>query len=148
MKNETTCLAFCIFLVSFTAYGQKQEANVSGGTPSVKPDTRVNLQRKIRMEHDSKPEEVILSIDDEVDSFELIINSSVSAGNLIIEVYDPKGNKQGTFSGGTQLNARKSEQVSGNISKILKDPESGNWKVNIVPTEATGMVIIQTALRY
>ena len=148
MKNETGCLTFCILLASVTAWGQKQETNVSADTPSVMSDTRVDLQRRISMERDSKSEEVILNIDDDVDSFDLIINSSVTAGVLKIEVYDPKGNNQGTFSVGRQLNAQKSEQVNGKINKALKDPQSGNWKVNIVPTETTGTVIIQTALFY
>ncbi|MEO5601548.1 MAG: hypothetical protein ABIR06_11545 [Cyclobacteriaceae bacterium] len=145
MKNRAARLTFCIFLISFAVWGQKQERNVSVDTSTVRSDTRVTLQREITLDKDSKSEEVILKIEDDVDRFELIINSKVITGNLKIEVYDPKGNKQGTFSVGTQLNGEKSERVNGKISKSLKHPQSGNWKVNIFPTKATGIITIQIA---
>jgi hypothetical protein len=91
---------------------------------------------------------VILNIEEDVDRLELVINSSLTAGNLKIDVYDPKGNNQGTFSVGTQLNADKLERVNGNIKKSLKDPQSGNWKVSITPREVTGTITIQTAFIY
>lgn len=147
MKNQIVCLAVCVSL-SFATWGQQPETKVPAQAPSAKSDTKVSLQRNIKLERDSKSEEVILPIEDDVDVFKLIVTSSVTAGNLKIEVYDPEGNRQGTYSVGTQLNARKPEHVNGNINKALKDPQTGNWKVNIVPAEATGTVTIQTSLYY
>jgi hypothetical protein len=148
MKNKTTCLTFCIFLISFTAWCQKQARNVSDDTPSVTSDTKVHLEREMRLERNSKSEEVILNVEEIVDRFELVIHSTISAGNLKIETYDPNGNNQGTFSVGTQLKAEKLERVTGNINKSLKDPEPGSWKVSLFPTEATGTITIRTAFIY
>lgn len=147
MKTKTAYLTFSIILLCFTVWGQKQN-NVSADTSSIISDTRVNLERKISLESNSKSEDIILNIEENFDRFELVINSSVTAGDLKIEVYDPKGKNQGIFSVGTQLNGEKLERVNGNINKSLKDPQSGHWKVSILPTKATGTITIQTAFMY
>ena len=100
------------------------------------------------MERDSKPEEVILPISDDVKRFAVSIHSSVDAGDLTIKLYDPKGGNQGNFSAGTQLSGPKSERVNGAVTKSVDHPQSGDWKVQISPTEATGTVVIETALSY
>ena len=138
-------LPFCIFLLSFAASGQSQGTGASVTTVAVNSDTRVSLQRKIELNLDSRSEEIIVPIEGNVDRFELNISSSVTTGKLKIEVYDPSGINQGTFSMGRQLDAEKSERVHGNIKKSLEAPQSGNWRVNIYPTETTGFITIQTA---
>lgn len=148
MKNKTGRLTICLFLVSFTAWSQTPVRNISANIPSATSDTRVNLQRDISLEQNSKSREVILNIEENVDRFELAINSSVTAGNLKVEVYDPEGNHQGTFSVGTQLDAESSERVQGNINKSIQNPQAGNWKVSIVPTQATGSIKIRSAYIY
>ena len=148
MKNKVICLTLCIVLLFSAVWGQKQGTNIPADTRSSTSDTRLNLQREIRLEANSKPEKVILDIDENVARFELVINITVTSGKLKIEVYDPKGNIQGTFLVGTQLNSEKLERVSGNINKSLKDPQSGSWKISIIPAEATGSITIQTSVFY
>ena len=121
---------------------------VSADASASASGTRVNLQRKITLETVSKSQEVILNIEGGVERFELNINSVVNTGDLKIELYDPRGKNQGVFALGTQLDAGNSERVDGNIQKSLKDPQSGAWRVKILPSEATGTVTIQTATFY
>lgn len=143
MKKKTSCLIFNFFLLSMTtAWGQNQ---VSIVTSSKDSQTKVNLERTIFLENNSKTEEVIINIEEQTQRFELMINSSVSAGKLTIEIYDPNGTKQGNFSVGTQLNSDKSEKVNGNIIKSLNEPQTGDWKVKIIPAEATGIIGIRTS---
>ena len=148
MENKATRLTLCILLVSFVAWGQKQEENLSVAASAEGSDTKVLLQRKITLDGTSKAEEVILNVERAVNRFELNVNSSVITGELKVEFYDPNGKNQGTFSVGTQLDAGKSEMVDSNIQKSLEGPQSGVWKVKIIPTEATGTVTIQTASFY
>ena len=138
MKNRTAYLIISSLIFSFTAFGQIVTSKSS--------ETRVDLQRTIRLEKDSMPEEVIIYIKQKTQRFELLINSSVTIGKLTIEVYDPNDTKQGNFTVGTQLNSEKKEMVNGNIRKLLNEPQTGNWKVKIIPSNATGNVKIQTAI--
>ncbi|GHN01704.1 hypothetical protein WSM22_31930 [Cytophagales bacterium WSM2-2] len=108
--------------------------------------TRMNLERTVTLENDSKAEDVVISVEKETESFELVISSSVMAGKLSIEILDPSGNKQGNFSVDAQLATEKQERVTGNFHKSLKEPQSGNWKIKIMPTAAKGQIKIQTAM--
>lgn len=139
-------MTFCIFLISYAGWSQKEVKDVPASSQA--SNTNVNLQRDIKLERNSDHEEVILNVDEDVEKFELVIISSVDAGHLKIDVYDAQGGKQGTFSMGTQLKSKKSERVSGNINKSWKDPQSGDWKVSITPTDATGTIKIQTRFIY
>lgn len=140
MKNLKAYFIISVFIFSFTAFGQSQENKDSSSKSS---ETKFELQRTIKLEKDSKTEEVIIPIKQKTQKFELMINSSVTIGKLKIELYDPNDIKQGNFTVGTQLNSEKKEIVNGHIQKSLKEPLSGNWKVKIIPTDATGSVKIQ-----
>jgi hypothetical protein len=141
MKTRTAYLFICVLIFTLTASGQNQEINIPSSKGS---ETRVDLQRIIRLEKDSKPVEVMINIKQKTQRLELSINSRVTIGMLTIEVYDPNDVKQGNFTVGTQLNTDKKEMVNGNIRKSLNEPQHGNWKVKIIPSNATGSVIIQT----
>lgn len=139
---KTAYLIVCALILSLTVFGQSQETKDS----SKKSETKLNLQRTIKLEKDSKNEDVILSINQKTKRFELMINSSVSYGKLTLELYDPNNTKQGNFTVGTELNSEKKEIVNGNIRKSLVDPLPGDWKIKIIPKDATGMIRIQTAI--
>lgn len=143
MKKGTAYLIICALIFSVTVFGQSHETKV---TSSKSAETKVDLQRTIRLEKDSKPEDIIINIKQKTQRFELMINSSVSIGKLTIEVYDPNDTKQGNYTVGTQLNSNKKEMVNGNIRKSLNEPQTGNWKVKIIPSDATGNIKIQTAI--
>ncbi|MCP4761503.1 MAG: hypothetical protein GY870_06960 [archaeon] len=143
MKKRASYFIIGILFISLTAFGQNQEKNIS--TPE-KIETKVDLVRTIRLEKDSKTEEVFIEIKEKTKGFQLMINSSVSNGQLTIELYDPNEIKQGNFTIGTQLESEKKEQVNGNIRKSIIEPQFGKWKVKIIPKDVTGNVKINTAI--
>lgn len=114
-------------------------------------DTEQGLNRSIVLSGDSKTEEIIIKVDEQTLELSLSVKSSVSKGKLSIEIYDPKGEAQGNFSVGTQLNSnkggdketgKKEEVVSGRINKLLNDPIRGNWIIKIIPDQAMGKIDI------
>jgi hypothetical protein len=141
MRNKAIYLSICVSLTTVAGWGQQSD-QVNVG--SSKFQTRVDLHREIKLDNTSESEDIILNIDVGVDRLEVIISSIITSGNLKIELFDPKGASQGTFSVGTQL-AKKIERVKGNINKSLNDPQAGVWKVTVVPKYATGNLVIQTA---
>ncbi|MGB6035346.1 MAG: hypothetical protein WBG42_03695 [Cryomorphaceae bacterium] len=102
------------------------------------------MHRTIELENDSKSADITINIKPSELELNLSINTMVSEGKLTIEVYDPSSTKQGNFTVGTQLESKKKEIVRGNIRKSLTEPLAGNWKVKIIPSNATGRIEIQT----
>jgi len=141
MKTKTACFIICVFFFSLTAYGQGQDIKKPYTATS---ETKMDLSRNIRLVNDSKPEEISINIQQKTKWLNLSINSTVSSGKLTIELYDPNNVKQGNFTVETQLNSIAKETVSGNFQKSLLNPQVGNWKVKIIPTEASGMIKIQS----
>lgn len=143
MKKKAFCFIVCVFFVSLSTMGQNQKTD---DTSVKKSETKVDLQRTIRLEKNSKSEEIIIEIKQETKRFELFIQSTVNNGKLTIEVYDPNDTRQGNFTVGTQLNSEKKEVANGNIRKSLVEPQAGKWKVKIFPVEASGNINIRTAV--
>lgn len=142
MKTRTAFLTICALIFSLTVFGQSQETKAS----SKNSNTAIDLQKTIRLEKDSKEEDVIITINQKAKRIELMISSSITLGKLTIELYDPNNIKQGNFTLETELNSEKKEMVNGNIRKSLNEPLLGNWKIKIIPTNATGNIRIQTAI--
>ncbi|MFW5658283.1 MAG: hypothetical protein ACOCYF_02440 [Bacteroidota bacterium] len=141
MKKQTAYLVIIALFFSFTALGQSQELKANSAKNS---ETKVSLQRSIRLEKDSKPEEIIININQNTLQIDLYISSSISEGRLLIELHDPNDTKQGNFTLETQLNSEKKEEVTGIFQKSLKEPLPGNWKVKIIPAETSGNIHIST----
>ncbi|MCU4177049.1 hypothetical protein [Carboxylicivirga sp. N1Y90] len=156
MKKRTSYLIIGILFISLTALGQtKEEAFFSGKDYNAKEKiffspqgsrTKVDMERTIELEHDSKTEEVFIEIKEKDQQLLLVISSSVRDGKLTIELYDPNNTKQGNYTIETQLQSKKKEQVNGNIRKAINEPQSGNWRVKIIPKDVTGDVKIVTVI--
>lgn len=141
MKRRAAYLII-IFLVPLSSLGQNLENNNSSIRSS---ETKVELERNITLENDSEAEEVIIEIKDRTQRLELLILSKVGNGKVTIELYDPNGTRQGSYTVGTLVNSEKEEMVNGKIRKSLFDPQAGKWKVKIIPINATGRIQINTA---
>jgi hypothetical protein len=114
--------------------------------PSTKSETNFSVERNIRLENDSKVDEVLINIKPKTQKLDLAISSSVKKGKITIEIYDPSGVRQGNFTVETQIGTAKEEVVNGNIRKSLFEPEAGNWKVKITPANADVKIRIQTSV--
>lgn len=162
MKKKVISLTLgLIFALSTTVWGQKQEKNsnssssisTSTSTASASSNssdienTKVSIERAIWLDNDSKTKEIVIPVETKSKKLQLVINSAITSGKLSIEIYDPKGEKQGNFSIGTQTNLGSQEKVRGNISKSLKEPLVGKWMIKIIPSEASGDVHIQTSIK-
>jgi len=122
--------------------------------------TTFNLERQIILNGESENLEVILSVSEQDNALILKIQSNIQEGELTVEIYDPKNEKQGNYSIGSQLKSTKSnsnknqmekeleargiykEKVQGTITRSIKNPVKGNWVVKIIPKNAKGLVTI------
>lgn len=140
MKNQAALSLISALLLCMPVIAQNGNSNFF----AKQEETSIGLHRTIKLENDSKLAEITIDIKPGELELNLSIQTMVSEGKLTIEVYDPSNTKQGSFTVGTQLDFEKKEIVRGNITKSLTEPLEGNWKVKIIPSNATGRVEIQT----
>ena len=151
MKNLSSKLItlFFFLLGTTTAFGQW-----GPGQPQI-DHTSFNLQRQISLNEDSEKKEILIPISGPIVRFTINIASRISEGELTIEMYDPSGEKQGNYSVDNQISARldksdknakmtNKEIVTGKIDKSIEYPISGNWKVLIIPKNASGELLIES----
>lgn len=120
--------------------------------------TTFDVNRVIFLKSDSEEKKVTIPVDENYNNLKLSIAATIQQGDLIIEIFDPKGAKQGNFSIGCQVGGQKTpkgesqtetssdsnimEQVQGRISRMIKNPVKGNWIVKLTPKSARGQVEI------
>ena len=134
------CASF--MLLSLSAIGQ-QNSNRNSNT-NVNDYTQSTTNSLLVLEHDSEEEEFLLDIPDGAKHIQILVDGLVNSGKLVVEIYDPRNKKQGNFSLGTTKQS-KSAQAQGNLSKSVKDPLPGQWKIRIIPEKVTGQININFA---
>jgi hypothetical protein len=141
MKNRTILFTITL-LLSFTTFVQAQ--NNQTIKTEKKQATEFKFLRSIQLEDCKKNEKIIITIAEHTKEFKLIIETSVSSGKLTVEIYDSNDKRQGNFSVGNQLGFENSEHAQGWINKSLTAPEAGDWIIKIIPTNAKGIILINT----
>ena len=145
---SATLLALFIFAVNGMAQTHWQTIK--------NESTQLKMNRSIRLNGDSKTEELNMMIINKTKYCRVKIRSMIEAGRLTVEIYDPSGEKHGNFSVGSQINPEgpkkgkqgKEERVHGEINKNFKNPTPGKWKIRIIPTKAKGRLFIDTRQHY
>ncbi|MFI2741809.1 hypothetical protein ACG2LH_03635 [Zhouia sp. PK063] len=144
MKTKTTFL--CLFMLfAISSWGQKS-------TPNENP-TFYNTERSIFLKGTSKTQDVVIKVDDKTERLDLSITGLVSIGEVAIEIYDPKGKKQSNFNIKNQLSLDTEnkgavrEDVKGEISKSIIEPQIGNWIVKLIPKDVYANIKIKTQVK-
>lgn len=137
MRNVSVLLLCSFLLLSAAAFGQQnQNRNTNNGV------TEVRLSHSLELENDSRKDEVSVSIPEGTIDMELKVYCEISSGKLVIELYDPQGKKEANFSLIAQKRSGQKAKAFGNISKKLREPQSGEWILKIMPENVTGDIDI------
>jgi len=120
-------------------------------------DHKYDVQKQIKLNNESEMQEIILPVKDSVNSLTILVQSNIQVGDLTLEILDPKGDKHGYFSIGSQLSTpikNKSkyqgksgyysnpDKANGSLSRTINKPQEGDWKIKILPKDATGTIIL------
>lgn len=78
------------------------------------------------------------------------IGGEISSGKVLIEIFDPKGQRQGVLSleyhkGTPKTGAVFSDKTLGSTNNIVNAPETGDWVVKIIPKKSNGLIHISVA---
>lgn len=112
--------------------------------------TDYKITRTIQLDESSKTKEIKLEVNDDVKCLQIGLISTIESGALTIEIYDPKGDKQGNFSVESELSSNSSsagknkDLVCGQLNKTINKPMKGNWTVKLKPKKATGEIQINS----
>lgn len=107
-----------------------------------------NTQRSIELDDSSSKEEVKVEVAENTKHLMIGVNSTISAGALTMEIFDPKGDKQGNFSvesmmsSNSNSNGKSKESVCGQLNKSFQDPMKGKWTIKLKPRKVTGNIKI------
>ncbi len=98
---------------------------------------------------DSKTRSVILKVTHSNTLF-FNLGGEINAGNVLIEIFNPRGQKEGELSlEHREVKAPKTNVFSGNTSgslnKIINSPDTGDWEVKIKPKKSKGQIHISVA---
>ena len=122
--------------------------------PAIAQSFTFDLKRSINLTSNDKDDQsIILNVTEKTSSLGLDINCKVLLGSLKIEIYNPKGEKQGEFAVESQLKEKlplnydeslNRELVEGKIEKIISDPIAGKWIIKLIPTKTYASIKINS----
>jgi hypothetical protein len=130
------------------------ELVVAGFPISEKDPVKVQRSRILNFNNESKKTEVKVNMTDDYNYISFRIVSFFEKGCVIVEIIDPKGEKQGTCTVKSDdniivgENTTTKEHVSGEITKDFRYPLNGEWIIRVIPTAATGSVQIEIMQQY
>jgi hypothetical protein len=126
-KRLICAASMILIFLPYTVYGQTTQKRFS-----IKMDIAFNSQ--------TEPTEIKLPIL-AIGNLNIIIEAQINQGELIIELYDPQGEKQGNFTIGSPSFSSK-ESVKGSISKKVINSNKAEWIVKFIPKNASGAIEI------
>lgn len=138
MKNLKGVLVVFILILSGSGYLYSQPK-------------AFNLSTRIQFFTLTETSEIKLPVF-QIGPLNLKITSTLFAGDLTIEFYDSKGEKQGNFSIANQAILPKpdsikrplNETVRGEITRNFENPGKGEWMVKLIPKNASGFLEINS----
>lgn len=117
----------------------------------------LNLQHSLKLNEKSVEQSIKVDVAGDVESLKIDIRCSLEKGEVIIELYDPEGKRQGKFTLGSKTNIGSQadadgkndvQREDGKLEKIVSNPVNGNWVIKITPTKTKAQVSIRTYQAY
>jgi len=116
------------------------------------PPKRFDISARVKFQVQTENSELKLPVFQQ-GSFTVMITANIFEGELTIELYDAKGEKQGSLFIANQVLQTKPDTIEKpvnwyikrEISKKFDNPVKGEWTVRIIPKNAGGFVDINSS---
>lgn len=135
MKMLNLSSIFFLVLMHIIPHSKAQTAPDS----TIKEKTQFLMQRRIEFSNTSEKQELTIKVNMQNCMFDLEIKSSVNNGELEVEIYDPTGKKQGSFSVGCQINTQSNNMNKTKINDFFngkttsKNTQANNEEAIVMP---------------
>ncbi len=149
MEKKIRIISIMIILLVISSIGLAQEAPKANSSQGY---SKLERSNSLLFKNESKISEVQVSISDEYNFLSLNIVCSLTAGELLVEVVNPKGEIKGNYTVINNSvitmgkNTESKETVNGQMEKRFRNPSIGNWIVRVKPKNATGSAKIFSTL--
>jgi len=143
MKKSVKIMSSClvvIFALTSLSYGQDE--------------VKIRRTQKLHFDDESKKAEIKVEVTKEYNYVVFDIQSQLYKGEIKVEIFDPNGDKQGSFTvkadDGTVSgdNTRAESSVRGQMAKVFGKPLNGEWKIKADPASAIGDLVAFTTLGF
>ena len=128
----------------------KVNKKIDNKNPIQQKGTKISRTIDLKGEIDKK--EIIVAISEKETELTINITTLITEGELLVEIYDPSGEKIGNCSLDCPDSKHKNdksndtsiiESASCSLSKSFNPPLPGNWKINIHYKKAKGTLNIE-----
>lgn len=125
MKNKIVNLLIILLFLSGIVYGQKP------------------IEKTIKFKKETRTEEIIIEVKENYSTLDLQITGTINLGKIKVDVVDPDGTTVRKFKVKVSAGDVDKERPFGKISKFLKEPQPGSWKIILTSTKAKGEIKIE-----
>jgi len=111
-------------------------------------EVKIKRSKLLFFKGESQKAEVKVKSTKEYNYLVLKLHCQLTEGNVTINIFDPEGKKQGTFTIKTDEppvigeNTQSQQKVSGQMSKVFGKPLTGDWILKATPSSAVGNLSI------
>ncbi|MCE4563677.1 hypothetical protein INQ51_05095 [Maribellus sp. CM-23] len=137
MKKLILASTFLVITMLFFFHSKAQTLPDS----AIKEKTQFLINRKIEFSNTSEKQELTIKVNMQNCMLDLEIKSSVNNGELEVEIYDPAGKKQGSFSVGCQINTQPKNTDKTKIDDFFngkttsKNSQANNEEASVTPNK-------------
>ena len=107
-------------------------------------ELKIKRLKKLTFNYETDLTEITVESTSDYNYFVFNIHCELTEGQVTIDIIDPKGNKQGSFTVKTDdgtitgRNTSTEDSVRGTLTKIVPYPMKGEWKIKVNPSSAVG----------
>jgi len=130
-------------LISISTFAQKKEVKIR-----VPSESNLLLERQIRLKDHNQKETITVEVENDIYKINFNVQTRLVGGKMKIDIYNPDGEREGTFSVSTQLSETVSEVAMGQLNKEIFEPQPGIWKIVIDPKKANAEISLSTSAEY
>jgi hypothetical protein len=122
----------------------------------VAQSNELNTQNSLFLNEKSVEQSITVEVTGAVEYLEIVIRCSLTKGEVIVELFDPEGKRQGKFTVGSKENMgtpngekeQNETREDGKLEKIVMNPVNGIWKIKITPTKTKASIDVRGNQRY
>ena len=120
-------------------------------------DNALILRHSITINEKSLAQTTKVEIAGEVEKLKIEVMCSLEKGEVIIELFDPEGKRQGKFTLGSKTNLGNQTgdtnkdgmyMEDGKLEKLVTNPVNGDWIIKITPTKASARLSVRSSQVY
>ena len=119
-------------------------------------NNRLSLERSIVLNPESINQTIEVEVVGNVKQLKLEVVCSITAGEIVVEIFAPDGSAQGKFKAGSLSTSttnskdllEKQDAERGRLEKYVDKPANGVWRIKVTPKKTKGKLKVSSQQNY